>query len=1011
MSEHRSEPRTKRRRSPLSGGWRRLKLSAANATEMIRLGRLTAPHRTPYEIVHQDRIYALRRYESIERTEGEGVQAPLLLVPPLMVTSEIYDMAPDLSAISFLLGQGVDVWLVDFGAPERIEGGMTRTLDDHVLAVSDAIDRVREASGRDVHLGGYSQGGMFCYQAAAYRRAEGLASLITFGSPVDIHQNLPLPMSEELAEKVIGGLRRVIERPLRELEGLPGALTSVGFKMVSPRKEVEQLVQFVAKLHDRQALEKRETRRRFLGGEGFVAWPGPALRTFIDEFIVANRMASGGFVVDGRTVSLADVTCPVMFFVGLTDDIARPAAVRAIQDAACNADVYEVGVHAGHLGLVVGSRALGVTWPTVIDWLRWREGQGERPEALGEHAPIGEVDDVAFDELSLDVEDFYDFATDALEDAWKRVGRLGADLTEGIDALRWQLPRLSRLRKIRGDTRISAGLALAEQAERMPEATFFLWKGRAFSYAEADRRVDAVVRGLVACGVQPGDRVGVLMQARPTYLSIVTALNRMGAVSVLLSPDMKRVGLERAVVLGEVKHLVADPANAARAQEAFEGPVLVLGGPYGDARQVPEGATDMEAIDPTAVRLPPGFEPNAGRASDLAMVLFTAGREEEPRAAKISNRRWAFSALGAAAGATLTPKDTVYCVLPLHHAAGILVAVGGALIGGSRLALAGRFRPEHFWGEARRYGATVVFYAGEMCRTLVDAPPDPIDGQNPVRLFAGSGMRIDVWERLQQRFDVGVLEFYASTEGNAVLANASGEKVGALGRALPGSTDMSLVFYDFEKHELVRDEQGFVRRAGVDVPGMLIARVDRSHPTAGFDGYLDRASTEDRILRDAFEPGDRWFLTGDVLRQDAGGDFWFVDRVDDVVRTSGGPVFTRPVEDLLYRRPDVRQVAVYGLVHEGAPVMVATVVPRDDAVDLGRLADLVEEKLAPHERPRFVRIAESIPVTDGYRPLKRVLRERGLAGVVHRLGEDGRYHPLEHASREDATPSRTAGAE
>lgn len=320
-----SEPRRRKRRRSKLGGWRRLKLSAANAAEMIRLGRLTTPYRTQYDVVHQDRIYALRRYEGIERAEGEGVQAPLLLVPPLMVTSEVYDMAPDLSAVSFLLGQGVDVWLIDFGAPERVEGGMTRTLDDHVLAVSDAIDRVREGTGRDVHLAGYSQGGMFCYQAAAYRKSEGLRSLITFGSPVDIHQNLPIPVSEEIAEKVIGGLRRVIERPLRELEGLPGFLTSFGFKMVSPKKEVEQLVQFVAKLHDRQALEKRETRRRFLGGEGFVAWPGPALRTFIDEFIVANRMASGGFIIDGRTVSLADLSCPLLFFVGLTDDIARPA--------------------------------------------------------------------------------------------------------------------------------------------------------------------------------------------------------------------------------------------------------------------------------------------------------------------------------------------------------------------------------------------------------------------------------------------------------------------------------------------------------------------------------------------------------------------------------------------------------------------------------------------------------------------------------------------------------------
>jgi len=979
--------------------WRKtfkiLKRSYANAAEMVRLGRLTDPHRTPFEVVHSDRIYGLRRYKGIERDEVGGHVRPLLLIPPLMVTSEIYDMSPDVSATSYLVGQGLDVWMVDFGAPERVEGGMSRTLDDHTRAVSDAIDRVAEATGHDVHVAGYSQGGMFCYQAAAYRRSEQVASIITFGSPVDIHRNLPVPVSEQVAEKVIGGLRHAIERPLAELDGLPGFLTSLGFKLVSPKKEAQQLVDFVSRLHDRQFLEKRESRRRFLGGEGFVAWPGPALRTFVDEFIVANRMASGGFVIDGRTVSLADLHCPILYFVGLRDDIARPASVRAIRSAAFNADCFEVGVRSGHLGLVVGSRALDESWPTVVQWARWLDGErrGELPVRLRpeEQAPVDDVDDLAFDDLDLDVEDFYGFATDAVEDMVGRLAGLGEDVTEAIDALRWQLPRLTRLRKIRADTKISSGLALAEKSEEMPDATFFLWKGRAFSYADADRRVDAIVRGLVECGVRPGQRVGVLMTPRPTYLSIVTALNRLGAVAVLLSPDMKRLAIEKAVVAGEVEHLVADPANAQRARDAFEGPVLALGGPYGADRAIPDGVRDMETIDVARVTLPPWYEPNPGRAADEAMILFTAGRSEEPRAARITNRRWAFSALGAAAGCTLNPSDTVYCVLPLHHAAGILVAVGGALIGGARLALAPRFAPEHFWDEARRYGATVVFYAGEMCRELVDAPQRGSDDHNPVRLFAGSGMRRDVWERLRTRFKVGVLEFYASTEGNAVLANASGKKVGALGTPLPGATDMSIVAYDFRGDDFVRDEQGFLQRCGVDRPGMLIARVDRGHPMAGFDGYLGSEGRE-RVATDVFEPGDRWFLTGDLLRQDADGVYWFVDRLSDVVRTEAGPVFTRKVEDLIYRRPDVKMVTVHAWAEQAPEALCATIVPREGGLDVARLSNLIDEKLEPRGRPRWLRVVDAIPLSDGYRPLKRSLvgaRHEGASTVYERV--DGRY--------------------
>ena len=185
---------------------------------------------------------------------------------------------------------------------------MERTLDDHVRAVAGAVERVRAATGHDVHLAGYSQGGMFCYQAAAFLRSAGLASVIGMGSPVDLHRTVPI--AEDTTERLVAGLRAALAWPLSHMEGLPGFFTSTGFKLLSARKEVKQLVEFVRNLHDRQALEKREAKRLFLGGEGFVAWPGPALRKFIDEIIVANRMTSGGIVIDGQAVTLADIATP-----------------------------------------------------------------------------------------------------------------------------------------------------------------------------------------------------------------------------------------------------------------------------------------------------------------------------------------------------------------------------------------------------------------------------------------------------------------------------------------------------------------------------------------------------------------------------------------------------------------------------------------------------------------------------------------------------------------------------
>ncbi|MGF1466811.1 MAG: hypothetical protein ACFCGT_11825 [Sandaracinaceae bacterium] len=96
---------------------RRLRQSVRNAAEIVRYGRLTTPHRTPFEVIATGRVFRLRRYRSVETEEAPSTGRPLLLVPPLMVTSEVYDMAPELSAVSYLLGQGVLVFTVDFGAP------------------------------------------------------------------------------------------------------------------------------------------------------------------------------------------------------------------------------------------------------------------------------------------------------------------------------------------------------------------------------------------------------------------------------------------------------------------------------------------------------------------------------------------------------------------------------------------------------------------------------------------------------------------------------------------------------------------------------------------------------------------------------------------------------------------------------------------------------------------------------------------------------------------------------
>src|SRR5581483_6879346 len=206
----------------------RLGAAAQNALEVARFGGLeTDQEPSPYEIATEQRVYRLRRYYP---EDGRDRGAPILLVPPMMLAAEVYDVSPNTSAVTILRQHDVDPWVVDFGAPEREEGGLERTLADHVLAVSDAVQRVKDMTGQDVHLAGYSQGGMFCYQTAAYRRNDAIASLITFGSPVDTRLAMPFGLPEEL---VAGAAGVLADRVFRGW-ALPAWASRTGFSLLDP---------------------------------------------------------------------------------------------------------------------------------------------------------------------------------------------------------------------------------------------------------------------------------------------------------------------------------------------------------------------------------------------------------------------------------------------------------------------------------------------------------------------------------------------------------------------------------------------------------------------------------------------------------------------------------------------------------------------------------------------------------------------------------------------------------
>lgn len=944
----------------------RLVATAQNGLEVLRLGGLeTGSAPSPSQIVESVPMYKLRRYFPPDTRPGHApVGPPVLMVHPMMMSADMWDVTREDGAVGILHARGLDPWVIDFGSPDKVEGGMRRNLADHIVALSQAIDTVKDTTGQDVHLVGYSQGGMWCYQVAAYRRSKNLASIVAFGSPVDTLAALPMGIPANFGAAAASFMADHVFNRL----AIPSWMARTGFQMMDPLKTAKARLDFLRQLHDREALLPREQQRRFLESEGWIAWSGPAISELLKQFIAHNRMMTGGFAISGQMVTLTDITCPILAFVGEVDDIGQPAAVRGIRRAAPNTEVYECLIRTGHFGLVVGSRAAHQSWPTVADWVRWISSDGDKPanislmvEQSAEHTDSG----VAFSSrVAHGIGEVSEAALAMARGAAEAVVAANKSMrTLAVETVR-TLPRLARLGQLNDHTRISLGRIIDEQAHDAPQGEFLLFDDRVHTYEAVNRRINNVVRGLIDVGVRQGDRVGVLMETRPSALVAIAALSRLGAIVVLMRQD---VDLAAQVRLGGATEIITDPTNLAAARQ-LPGQVLVLGGGESRDLHLPEDADviDMEKIDPDAVQLPAWYRQNPGLARDLAFIAFSAVGGELV-AKQITNYRWAVSAFGTASTAALDRRDTVYCLTPLHHESALLVSLGGAVVGGTRIALSRGLCADRFVAEVRRYGVTVVSYTWAMLRDVVDDPAFALNGNHPVRLFIGSGMPTGLWGRVVDTFaPAHVVEFFATTDGQAVLANVSGAKIGSKGRPLPGAGRVELGAYDAEHDLILENEHGFVQVAETNQVGVLLAHAS---------GPIDPTAS---IKRGVFAPADTWISTEYLFYRDADGDYWLAGRRGSVVRTARGMVYAEPVTDALGCVNGVDLAVTYDVAVNGQQFAVSAVTLRPGATITA--ADLTEAVAGTPVGlgPDIVHVVPKLSLSATYRPTVSALRAAGI---------------------------------
>ena len=522
---------------------------------------------------------------------------------------------------------------------------------------------------------------------------------------------------------------------------------------------------------------------------------------------------------------------------------------------------------------------------------------------------------------------------------------------------------------------------IEELAETRGDAPALLSAHESLTYRALNERVNRYARWALGQDIGKGEAVCLVMPNRPEYLAIWLGISKVGGVVALLNTNLRGTALAHCLDIVAPKHIIAaaefcDDVRAALA--------LMAGRP----KIWSHGSDDFVRIDRAIEKLSgerlTAVESRGVTIADRALHIYTSGTTGLPKAAHVSHHRlmqWSFWFAGLM---NTGPDDRMYDCLPLYHSVGGVVATGAVLVRGGSVVIRDKFSAREFWDDVVNWDCTLFQYIGELCRYLANAPGEPREKQHRLRLCCGNGLRADIWQKFQDRFAIPkILEFYAATEGNVSLYNVEG-KVGAIGRVpsfLAHRFPLALVRSDSDTQEPIRDDSGRCVRCATGEAGEAIGRIHdgAAHAAAEFEGYTDAEASQKKILRDVFERGDAWYRTGDLMRADAGGYFYFVDRIGDTFRWKGENVATSEVAAAVTSFPGVAEATVYGVPvpgTEGAAGMAALVV--DGTLDLAELRKHLVRVLPAYARPLFLRTQDRIAVTATFKHRKNELTREGF---------------------------------
>jgi fatty-acyl-CoA synthase len=523
---------------------------------------------------------------------------------------------------------------------------------------------------------------------------------------------------------------------------------------------------------------------------------------------------------------------------------------------------------------------------------------------------------------------------------------------------------------------------IEEVAARMGDAPALLSDRESLTYSGLAKRANQYARWALDQGLAKGDVVCLLMTNRPEYFAFWLGITSVGVVVSLLNTNLAGSSLAHCIRIVAPKQIIASAEFLETLTTVLPQleltPSIWAHGP-GDA-QHPRIDQDLERYLGEPLSL---SERRSSSIDDRALYIYTSGTTGLPKAANVSHARAMQWSHWFAGMMDVQPTDRMYNCLPMYHSVGGVQVIGAMLAGGGSVVIREKFSASSFWSDIVRWDCSLFEYIGELCRYLMHTETSANESQHRIRLACGNGLAPEIWEPFKDRFRIPqILEFYAATEGSVSLFNIQG-KSGAIGHIPPYLSHRfspALVLIDVETGEPARNEEGFCTACETNQVGEALGKVIDDPSSIGnrFEGYTSTESSEKKILRNVFKTGDAWFRTGDLMRKDEKGYYYFVDRIGDTFRRKGENVATTEIAEVIGEFPGVKHANVYGVAVPGVEgrVGMATVVA-DGALNMGKFRKHLETSLPSYARPVFLRIRNEVDLTGTFKYSKTEFVRQG----------------------------------